>query len=289
MTGLIRIKSPLAQLGVFLAVFSPQLLLLIYSLFAVPPQQPDMSSPDTVRILKWAQAFSSLAFFLLPAFLYAVFTFRGHYAYFLGFKRAERVNMYFLGIFCMLAAFPMVFWLGELNQLIPLPEALVRMEKETGEHLEDFLKVNHPSDIVVNVIVIALIPAFCEEMLFRGALQRILIQLTRNPWAGIIISAALFSALHLQFMGFLPRMFLGIVLGALYWYSGSLWTSILAHFVTNAVQVVVAAYATKMASENPTIPFYIAIASGIVVTGMIILLRKQSAVTWSKVYEREPA
>lgn len=288
MTGLIRIKSPWKQLGVFLAVFSPQLLLLIYGLFAAPDIQPDFSSPETVQILKWAQAFSSLVFFFLPAFLYAVFTFRSKYFYFLGFKPAERLNMYALGAFCMLAAFPVVFWLGELNQLIPLPDSLVKIEKDTGSHLEEFLKIRHPSDVVINVIVIALVPAFCEEILFRGALQRILIQITKSPWAGIIISAALFSALHLQFMGFLPRMFLGIVLGALFWYSGSLWTSIIAHFVTNAVQVIVAGYSTKLANENPSIPLYIALISGVVVAGLLFMLKKQSAVTWEKVYEREP-
>src|SRR5688572_32690696 len=106
-------------------------------------------------------------------------------------------------------------------------KCIVSMGENNPSHLESFLKVNTTGDLIINIIVIALIPAFCEEMLFRGALQRVVIHLTKNPWAGIIITAIVFSALHMQFQGFLPRMFMGIVLGALYWYSGSLWTSIL--------------------------------------------------------------
>ena len=286
MIGHLRIKSPWAQLGVFLAVFSPQLILLLISL-GEDTVQPDLSKPGAIQMFKWLQAASSLTFFLLPAFLYAVFTFRGRYFYFLGFKKADKANMYILGIFCMLMAFPLVFWLGELNQRIPLPQSLVNMENDTAKDIEAFLKINSPIDILVNILVIALFPAICEEMLFRGALQRIIIHLTRSPWTGIIISAALFSALHFQFLGFLPRMLLGIILGAMFWYSGSLWTSIIAHFVTNAVQVLAASYAPKLINENPTLPVYLALISGLAVFFLLLLFHKQSTITWSKVYERD--
>ncbi|RYY12106.1 MAG: CPBP family intramembrane metalloprotease, partial [Chitinophagaceae bacterium] len=109
---------------------------------------------------------------------------------------------------------------------------------------------------------------------------------TRAPWPGIVITAALFSALHFQFQGFLPRMFLGVLLGALYWFSGSLWTSILAHFVTNAVQVLAASYATKYISENPVVPIYLAVLSAVAVFGILRLYQRLSTVTWAKVYDR---
>jgi membrane protease YdiL (CAAX protease family) len=275
------------QLIVLILVFSPQLALLIFSIFSTTEVKIDMSDPKVVTGLKLVQALSSLAFFMLPAFLYAVFTFRGKYAYFLGFKRAQLTNMYILGLICIIFAFPVVFWLGELNERIDLPKWMSSLETDTSAQMEAFLKVNKPIDLVINLIVIALLPAICEEVFFRGAMQRVLIHITRNAWAGIIITAILFSALHMQFMGFLPRMFMGVVLGALYWYSGSLWTCILAHFVYNAVQVVAVAYAPKLSSNNPELPTLVGIASAIAVWAILWYYRKQSTITYSKVYRTD--
>jgi membrane protease YdiL (CAAX protease family) len=286
MTGHLRIKSPNTQLGVLLLVyFVPQLILASLSQIILGGKI-DLAAPENIATMKWVQAASSLIFFFLPALLYAFFSFRGNYFYFLGFKPAEKGSMYVLGIGCMLLAFPLVFWLGELNQLIPMPASIIEMEKQAAKQMEAFLKIKGRADIVINVIVIALLPAICEEMFFRGALQRVIIQISKRPWVGIIITAALFSALHFQFQGFLPRMFLGVVLGALYWFSGSLWTSIVAHFITNAVQVLVASYATKYINENPVVPFYLALLSAFAVFGILRLYQRLSTITWSKVYDR---
>jgi hypothetical protein len=220
----------------------------------------------------------------VPAVVYAFVSFRRNHLHLLGLKKAEKTSMYMLGILCMLLAFPLVFWLGQLNHQIPMPASVLEMEKQNAEHMEAFLKVDGATDIFINLIVIALLPAFFEEMFFRGAMQRVFIHLTGKVWLGIVVTAALFSALHLQFQGFLPRMFSGVVIGALYWYSGSLWTSIAAHFVTNAVQVIVASYATKFISENPVVPFYLAIASGVAIFLILSLIRRMSTTTWSEVY-----
>ena len=156
-----------------------------------------------------------------------------------------------LAIVGILLAMPFVFWLGKLNEGIPLPHALNKLEEDTAKLMNAFLKVKSTIDIVINVFIIALLPAVAEELCFRAALQRIMINICRSPWVGIVITAILFSSLHLQFSGFLPRMFLGVVLGAFYWYSGSIWTSILAHFVNNAVQVIAASYAPQYIDKNP--------------------------------------
>ena len=151
--------------------------------------------------------------------------------------------------------------------------------------MEEFLKIRNWYDVYVNIIVIALLPAICEELFFRGALQRVMIHLTKSPVLGIIIAAFLFSALHLQFAGFLPRMFLGIVLGVLYWYSGSLWTCMLAHFVFNGIQVIIVSYAPKYINVNPSPALFAAIVSIIAVSGVLYYYSRQSSVTWKKVYE----
>lgn len=290
----LRIKSPLSQLALFLGLFGFAMIVtqvisgaifLANGIKLTSLEHMNWDDPHFISLLKIVQALSSVLMFMLPPFLYAVITFKGNYNYFLGFKAAEKSNMYMLAILAIVLALPFVFWLGQINEKIPLPEALTKLEEETSQQMGAFLKVRNKADVFINVFIIALLPAIGEELCFRGALQRILINITRNPWVGIVLTAILFSALHLQFLGFLPRMFLGIVLGACYWYSGSIWTSIVAHFVNNAVQVIAASYAPKYIDKNPEAPVLAAIMSGIVVWAILWYFQKQSTVTYAKVYE----
>ena len=93
------------------------------------------------------------------------------------------------------------------------------------------------SGIEVPNVIMAFLPALCEETLFRGGLQNFLTRGTNNPWFSILVVSILFSLAHFSFYGFLSRVFLGIVLGALFHYSGKLWLCILAHFINNALAI----------------------------------------------------
>ncbi len=292
MTSHLRIKSPRAQLGLFLGLFGLCYLFTgilsvnVCDHYHIPvvSSQIDWNDAKTLRVLKTIQAFSSLSMFLLPAVLFAVFTFYDHHSHYLGFKPAEKPQMYILAVLGILLALPLVVWLGKLNEQIPLPSSLNQLEKEAGDQIQAFLKIRHRYDVWLNVFIIALLPAICEEMCFRGALQRICINIFKNAWVGIIVTGILFSALHFQFQGFLPRMFLGILLGAFYWYSGSLWTSILAHFANNALQVIMASYATRYVKENPDAPMLAALGCTLVVAAIIWYYRKLSTVSYARVY-----
>ena len=295
MTGHLRVSSPWSQLGIFLGLFGGAFVissvLMGILIFAkglpITTDGIDWTKPEMISMMKWIQGISSILIFLLPAIVYARICFTGRPLYFLGLKKAEKSGMYGLAILCIMLAFPFVIWLGEVNQNIPLPEWMTAMEKDTAKQMEALLKVNKPIDILVNLVIIAVLPAICEELCFRGALQRIMIHCTKSPWAGIIITSVLFSALHLQFQGFLPRMFLGVVLGALYWYSGSLWTSILAHFVNNGVQVVAVSFAPQYVTENPEMPVLAGLVSAVIVFVILWIYGRLSTVTYAKVYETD--
>ena len=292
----LRVKSPWSQLGIFFGLLGAGFIVgyLIMGIIAFsmglqnasPAGKLDWSNPNVVAGMKVIQAVSSVVIFLLPAYLFASIVYSGKSTTFLGLKPAQSKPMYLLAIVIILIAFPFVFWLGELNQLVPLPQWMGELEKEATKQMQKFLKVDHIGDVLINVLVIALIPAVCEEICFRGALQRVIIHITKNAWIGIVVTSILFSALHLQFQGFLPRMFLGLILGAIYWYSGSLWPSILAHFVNNS-SVIVVSYALGYIEKNPPIPLLLALFSGLLIWGILWLFKSWSRVTYQQIYEAD--
>lgn len=133
----------------------------------------------------------------------------------------------------------------EWNQNVSLPESMVGFEKML-KSLEDQLgklttyltEFDSTGQLILAVVVIAVLPAIGEELVFRGIIQREFYKGSNNIHISIWVSAIIFSAIHLQFYGFLPRMLLGALFGYLYYWSGNLWMPILAHFVNNGFTVI---------------------------------------------------
>jgi membrane protease YdiL (CAAX protease family) len=151
-----------------------------------------------------------------------------------------------IAILFAVAALPMISLLAEWNKGMELPQFLASMEEMMREMEESskvlterFLNTTSEWMLFVNLLVMALLPAVCEEMMFRGWLQRALGQ-SVDYHTAIWVSAIVFSAIHFQFYGFIPRMLIGAALGYLYYYTGSLWAPIVAHFTNNAAAVVTA-------------------------------------------------
>ena len=111
-------------------------------------------------------------------------------------------------------------------------------EDQAGKITESFLAGNTLSSLANNIILIGILPAVGEELLFRGIVQQLFKKMYGNAHVAIWISAALFSALHLQFFGFLPRLVLGAMFGYMLEWSGTLWLPIIAHFLNNTIAVI---------------------------------------------------
>ncbi|WP_333818931.1 CPBP family intramembrane glutamic endopeptidase [Ohtaekwangia sp.] len=130
----------------------------------------------------------------------------------------------------------------EWNQHITLPPGIEKWAKATEEQLAELTKYltqfDSSAQIIIALIVIAILPAIGEELVFRGILQKEFYRASNNIHVAIWVSAAIFSAIHLQFYGFVPRMLLGALFGYVYYWSGNLWIPILAHFVNNGFTVV---------------------------------------------------
>ncbi|QZT36155.1 CPBP family intramembrane metalloprotease [Halosquirtibacter xylanolyticus] len=169
------------------------------------------------------------------------------------FGSKNDVKTYSLLIFFMtLLAIPISTYLGELNQAIPFPDALSgleswlhELEKESMTIIKKLLSVTSLPYMLANLVVVAVIPAIGEEIVFRGIIQRMLFNKVQNAHKAIWLAAIIFSVLHFEFSGMIPRIFLGALLGYIYYWTGSLWMSIWAHFVNNGTLVVLAYLSSK--------------------------------------------
>ena len=147
-------------------------------------------------------------------------------------------------------------------------------------------------DVLFNIFMIALLPALGEELLFRGIVQKIFTQWSKNVHLGVWISAVLFSAMHVQFYGFIPRMMLGALLGYLLVWSGSLWLPIMAHFVNNASAVIFTyLFDKQMMTVNPdkigTESDYTSVLISVLLTGVLLWLiyKKERPKIYSEGYQ----
>ncbi len=193
--------------------------------------------------VRMANLLNHVAAFTLPALLLGLILYRNRWIEYFKLDRFPSAILVFASLFFVIASFPftqITYW---LNKQIPLPTWSAQMEQATEGMLKGILVMNSPMELFFNLFVIAVVPAIGEELVFRGILQQQLERIFRRPALAIWVTAIIFSAIHLQFAGFLPRVVLGAALGYVFYWSRSLWVPILAHFLTNGLQIV-AQYAT---------------------------------------------
>jgi membrane protease YdiL (CAAX protease family) len=259
------LKTPLIEHLSPAGKFFMLILLIIFGLFtfltiglmaATPFLGPNVMeimsrNPDNmlenVGFLKYFQIISQIGFFIVPVLLFS-FLIEGKPAGYLRLNvRPDWIGL-LIGIGLIVLSTPLINILVEWNKMMRLPESLAGLENwmkstEAGseELTKAFLDTASFNGFLVNLLMIAILPAVGEEFLFRGTLTRIFFEWSGNKHVAVIVSALVFSALHMQFYGFLPRFVLGLLLGYLFVMSGNLWLSIAAHFINNGF-VVIAAY-----------------------------------------------
>ncbi len=204
----------------------------------------NLSDPQNLNFLKYLQIIQSTGLFIIPSILIAYFLGKNIFS-FLKLDIKPLPIILGLSLITLIFAMPIIGFLGEINSKMKLPEFLTgleqwmqNMEDSTAGLMENFLKTSKINALIVNVFMVGIIAGIGEELMFRGVIQKIFTDWTKNVHAGTIITAILFSAMHLQFYGFLPRLFLGLFLGYLLVWSGSLWMPIIVHIIYNSFAVV---------------------------------------------------
>ncbi len=215
-------------------------------------------SVGTLNSLKIVQMCSSVFGFLLPAIFFAKVIVRQPVTY---LKANWRFPLILLLVvfFIMLISSPLMEMLITFNQKMVFPPFLKglerwmrNMEDTAGQQTGILLQMKTPLSFIINLMMIAILPAVSEEFIFRGCFQQIFTGWTKSLHWGVWLSAALFSFIHFQFFGFLPRMLLGIFFGYFAAWSGSIWPGVLGHFLNNGTALVVSyLYQNKLIKVNP--------------------------------------
>lgn len=246
-------------MGLSLATFASLVFIVLvmgYSMVDLQAFTTDPTLPGALNVLRVSQIFTSIGFFIAPAIVFLKWV---QPRIPLQLKPISKSTLAWIIISMALMIFqlPLVNALAGFNKSIEFPESLKYIETwmqtqemQAAKLTEVFLAMSNMSDVLISLLIMAVIPAIGEELLFRGALQSLLARMTRNPHFAIWIAAFVFSFIHFQFYGFIPRFLLGAFLGYLYFWGGSLWYPIAAHFANNAMAVLFTYW-----HENNMLPF----------------------------------
>ncbi len=214
-------------------------MLLISSIITAPLMLIDATSRPIILVV---QSLTQLLTFLVPVVLMTVIYYRTSMREYYRFNFSGRYWYYALaGAVATLLIIPANDWLTTWNgswNLGRLGELLRTLQDATEGIVESMMSTDSVLGLLGNLLVVALIPAVCEEVFFRAGIQNLLQKWVKNPHLAIWLTAIIFSLGHGEVFSFMPRFVLGALLGYLYVYGGSLLPNMMAHFVNNTLVVV---------------------------------------------------
>jgi membrane protease YdiL (CAAX protease family) len=268
---------------------------LFMSLIAQPLFGIDMSSlsdmTSNICFMQTYQALQSISLFVLPS-LIAFYVFYHSFSLGISGEKDLSTQSIIITIFLVFVSQAFISYTGWLNHQLELPEQfskvvqwMTQKEQEATELTTLLIRSDNWSQILITVFMMSILPAIGEEWLFRGLLQRELSSWIKNKHIAIILTAILFSAIHMQFLTFLPRFFLGIILGYLFAWSGNLWLAVIGHFTNNFMAIIAYMYISTKDGDSPLdIPTdnplgIITVLSLLAIVGCLYVIKKNALST----------
>jgi hypothetical protein len=193
--------------------------------------------PNVLGAMQMMQTLQAIGAFVVPAVGFAAMASLSKWEY-LGESKRPSLILILICSLMVFVAFPFINYMGDWNSKLPFPKWVYESEEQASEMMQAFLNFNSLPTLFFNLFMMAILPAVGEEFLFRGVLQKLLYKVTNNKHIAVWSAAIIFSAFHMQFLGFFPRMILGAMFGYLVIETGSLWYSIAGHFTNNAMGVI---------------------------------------------------
>lgn len=198
-------------------------------------------SSNTLAMMRIGIVIQDLFMLVIPAIVTAMIVTRQPVEL-LTLKTFPRLQPLLLAMLTLVVATPLMDGLVQWNENISLPaglEATLRaLENQAGDSVEFLLGPRTVGNLAVSLLLVGILTGFSEELFFRGALQRLLASTSMSRHAAIWLAAIVFSAVHLQFYGFVPRLLLGAFFGYLLMWSGSVWLPVIAHTLNNSLYII---------------------------------------------------
>jgi membrane protease YdiL (CAAX protease family) len=291
MRNYLKYQSPGVQFAIFMSIAAGMFFVYIaiskafYGdvIEALTAAEPAISAKVLAQF-RWSQLISSILTFFIPALVYASLCDERPLLY-LGLQKKVNVVIVFTVIILLISAQPFALYLGQLNERMnfgQLQQQLLQQEKVFEKAMNNFVRMDSPNDLVINLFIVGILPAVGEELFFRGALQSILEKWTKVPWVAILLSSFGFAFLHGTVFKFLGIFTLGIVLGTLFYITRNLWYNIFFHFLNNSLALLVSYYAARntmmnrLAQDDIKISLLSAAASIVITVALFYFIRRKT-------------
>jgi uncharacterized protein len=256
----------------------------------LPTSMDDMMKPQYFNTNMVMQAISTLFIFFIPVVGFASISYKRPAEY-LGLNKGFTGKLFLLMLGILIITFPVSALFAEVNKMIPLPldwtKYFEAMEKSRREQEEMFLQMNSFGKYLTSLFIIAVLPAIFEELFFRAAFQNLFTRWLKSPWTAIILTSVIFSIVHLSYFGFLTRFALGITLGVMFYYSGSIWLNMIFHMLFNGVQVTALYLLTLKGGKapSPDIESHFPMWSGLMALLVLVFLLHQFIISSEAVHD----
>ncbi|MEO8412028.1 MAG: type II CAAX endopeptidase family protein [Ginsengibacter sp.] len=244
----------------------------------------DMFKPQYYNAVMVVQAISTVLLFFLPVYFLALICYRKPLK-FMGFNTNINYKQVLILLGILMLTFPLSGALAELNKIIPIPANLAikfkGMEDSRAAQEAALININSFPRYIISLVVIGLLPGLVEEVFFRAGLQNILVRWFKGPWIAIILTAIVFSLVHVSYYGFLVRFALGVILGLIFYYSSTIWLAVLFHFLYNGLQVTALYIFTLSGTKDPkdieeNFPIWAGIVALVFIFYLFMQFRKNS-------------
>ncbi len=276
----LRILPTSAQVSIFIGLWVAFMLLntvlqgvLLQSIWNIGIDELDTSLKAQPQILLFLNFIQQLLLFGAPALIYAYLADPSPTSY-LGFKKKNPLLHPLMILAIAVLLIPFISSMGGLIKLIDLGTFANKLQEGKDNYISSYLKDSSFMGMLLNLFLMALVPAICEELFFRGMIMKILLNINKNPWLAFILTSLFFAVLHSSVYDFLPVFSASMLLCCIYYFTGNILNAILIHFLNNSLQVLIVYF---IDDTNTTLPYEQLILAGsflITAAGLFFIFKK---------------
>ena len=256
-----------------------------------------MLAPENVGMARTIQVLGTFALLFIPAVLWSIVS-NGKNMFWLGFNKYVNGFQLLLGFMLIFTAAIAASPLADLTKLVvahfpQIDKMASNMEILYNKQAAALANISNWKEYIIGLFIMAFFPAMFEEVFFRGAVQNLFTKWWRNPLLAIIVTAFIFSLIHMSIYLFLSRMLLGFVLGLMYQQTKNIWVNIVAHFINNAI-VLTGIFVMRMKNQkvdinklDPSVHWSLGLIGIVALVGFFMMLNKYSAKNRAKIEAKE--